>query len=237
MSRWNFCLDDRRQPGLELDGPGRLGIVAAGPGRAPLAVGQTRDAVLVPVLVDRGEIGVVVVDAVAEAQGVELAGVVGLRLRRPLCPARPGCGSVKLSPPSRQPVSWSVMTHLGHAVAGDLLPEIVVVLAVGGPVGDPQPLARHVHPGRLGIGHVGQHLLEPRRNRQEQPLEAVVAAAVGLGQVARAAVVDDPVLLNRVGGPQRRGVRQVIVQKRRDEQRLLRPGRTPPPPAACRSRR
>ena len=106
-----LLLDDRRQPGLQLDGPGRLEVVAPRPGRLPLAVGQPRDAVLVPVLVDRGEIGVVVVDAVAEAQGVELAGVVGLASSPPL-PGAARVRNVKLSPPSRQPVSWSVMTTL-----------------------------------------------------------------------------------------------------------------------------
>ena len=106
-----LLLDEGREPGLVLHGPGGLGIVAARPGHVPLAVGLPRDQVLVPELVDRGEVGVVVVEAVAEAEGVNLAGVVGL----PLVAAFLGAArvrKVKLSPSSRQPLSWSVITIL-----------------------------------------------------------------------------------------------------------------------------
>ena len=103
-------LDLRGQPGAVFHGSGRLRGIAAHPGVLKLIFGRAADQVGRPELVHRGEVGVVVIRAVNEAQLVlKQPGVIVLASVSPLA-GRGRVRKVKLSPSSRQPVSWSVIT-------------------------------------------------------------------------------------------------------------------------------
>ncbi len=125
-----LLLDDRRQPRAILHRPRGLGGVAAHPRALKLVVGRAADQIEAPELVDRREVGEVVVRAVDESELVlHQAGIVVLSLVAALARRGPGAEGKALA--TVAPARLVVGDHaLAHPVAPDVGPVRRVALAV-----------------------------------------------------------------------------------------------------------
>ncbi len=219
-----FFLNDRSQGRLQFHGARGLHVVAARPGRMPLTVRHPRDKVLIPELIDRCEIGVVVVDAVDEPQRSDLPRVLGLPRVASFARCRTRAHRETLA--FVAPACFVVGDYnLRHAVAGDFRPQAKVMRAVRRPMRSPHTVARDVHPRRLGIGHIRQGLDKVWRDGDKQSLEDRIPRAVCFGHVPRTAVLRHTLVGHLIGEPELgRVTAAVIEQCGREERRIVRAG-------------
>ena len=214
-----FLLDEGGQQVAELHGPCGLGSVAAGPGCLELVGGGAADAILAPVLVDGGEVGVVVVGSVDEAELIlHRAGVGELALVAAFLGGGAGPESETLAAIS--PAGLVVGDGaLGHAVPVDLAPVVEVGVAVARPVGAPHMGAGDVLPLGDRVRDGGQDLFERVGDGDEEALEAVVALAAGEGNVASATVVCGQAVFDLVDGEGLGGVGEIPAGIAHEEER------------------
>ena len=156
-----LVLDDRGELGAVLDRAGRLGRIAARPRRLQLPVRSAADQVGAPILVDRAEVGEVVVRPVHEPERVlHDACVAELPRVTPLAG-----GGARAERETLAPVAPPGLVvghhHLGHAIPMTLRPPSGVVLPIARAMGAPHPCPGDGLPGRHRVGDVRQHLLEP----------------------------------------------------------------------------
>ncbi len=209
--------------GVELDGLGGLEGVVPRPGAPPLAVGGALHPVGTPVGVHRGEVAVVRVDALQPPQGVlhpdvPLQHLVAALLRRGL---QAQGEAVAVVPPGDL---MAVLHDLVQPVGADAAAALVIGLERPRRGDRPDHLLAFLLAQRRRVGDRRQRLLIAGRDGDEDALEEVVAEAVGLGDVAQAAVD-----LGAAGGDlgflrgvRFRSVRPVPVPPDRGEDRLVR---------------
>jgi hypothetical protein len=98
--------------------------------------------------------------------------------------SRCGVGAERKTLTAVAPAGFMVVDdHLPNAVAVDVLPILIVCLAVRCPKRKPNPRRGDMSPRRNRVGDVRQHIGKRRRDGHENPLEAIVVRAIGLRKI------------------------------------------------------